>query len=276
MVTTRLDAKLAGRALVRDGTSSQHGRFPIRCKDLDVTSRSDPATAPGAGPAILPLLYAGAVVVAALYFGRELVVPLVLASLLAFVLAPACTALQRLKLPRAAAVTIVVLLAFAAIGGLGTIVGRQAAVLAGNIEAYQTTVLDKWHALSRSGGLLGRLTQPARADTGAGDGQDTALPFGLGEGSGLTIARSVAQPLLGPLETFGVVLVFTIFILVSSEDLRDRLVRLLGRQDLHRTILAMNDAAGRLSQYFLMQLALNAGFGVYVTAGQWQIGRAHV
>lgn len=240
-----------------------------------MTSRSDPATVPasasGAGLAILPLLYAGAVVVAALYFGRELVVPLVLASLLAFVLAPACGALQRLKLPRVAAVTIVVLLAFAAIGGLGTIVGRQAAVLAGNIDTYQTTVLDKWHALSRSGGLLGRLTQPSKADA-SGAGEDTALPFGLGEGSGLTIARSVAQPLLGPLETFGIVLVFTIFILVSSEDLRDRLVRLLGRQDLHRTILAMNDAARRLSHYFLYQLGLNAGFGALIGICLWLAG----
>ena len=106
-----------------------------------MTSRSDPTIAPvaGSGRAVLPVLYAGAVVVAALYFGRELVVPLVLASLLAFVLAPACTALQRLKLPRAAAVTIVVLLAFAAIGGLGTLVGRQAAVLAAAIRRLCST-----------------------------------------------------------------------------------------------------------------------------------------
>lgn len=242
-----------------------------------MTSRSDatPAPVPGSARAVLPTLYAGAVVVAALYFGRELVVPLVLASLLAFVLAPACAALQRLKLPRAAAVTIVVLLAFAAIGGLGTLVGRQAAVLAGNIDSYQATVLDKWHALGRSGGLLGRLTQPSKPDAG-GAGQATAdgteLPFGIGEGSGLAIARSLAQPLLGPLETFGIVLVFTIFILVSSEDLRDRLVRLLGRQDLHRTILAMNDAARRLSQFFLYQLGLNAGFGVLIGLSLWLSG----
>lgn len=239
-----------------------------------MTSRPDPAPVPTpvAGLAILPVLYAGAVVVAALYFGRELVVPLVLASLLAFVLAPACTALQRLKLPRAAAVTIVVLLAFAAIGGLGTIVGRQAAVLAGNMETYQATVLDKWHALGRSGGLLGRLTQPSKAEADGASGIDGALPFGLGEGSALTIARSVAQPLLGPLEAFGIVLVFTIFILVSSEDLRDRLVRLLGRQDLHRTILAMNDAARRLSHYFLYQLGLNAAFGTLIGLCLWFAG----
>ncbi len=71
---------------------------------------------------------------AGLYFGRELIVPLVLASLLAFVLAPACNLLQRARLPRVAAVTLVVLLAFGFIGVVGSIVGRQAAVLAGKLH----------------------------------------------------------------------------------------------------------------------------------------------
>ncbi len=82
--------------------------------------------------------------------------------------------------------------------------------------------------------------------------------------SGLTIARTVAQPILAPLATGGVVLVFTIFILLSNEDLRDRLVRLAGRQDLHRTILAMNDAASRLSRFFLFQVVINATFGLVI------------
>jgi predicted PurR-regulated permease PerM len=74
---------------------------------------------------VLPLLYAGAIVVAALYYGQELMVPLVLAALLAFVLAPARSLLERLRLPRVVAVIVVVLLAFATIAGLGAIVGRQ-------------------------------------------------------------------------------------------------------------------------------------------------------
>jgi len=66
--------------------------------------------------------------------------------------------------------------------------------------------------------------------------------------------------------------VFVIFVLLSREDLRDRLVRLVGRQDLHRTILAMNDAARRLSRFFLFQLVLNTGFGMFIAAGLWFIG----
>ncbi len=90
--------------------------------------------------------------------------------------------------------------------------------------------------------------------------------------SNLAIARTVAEPLLGPVGTGGVVLIFSIFILLARDDLRDRLVRLVGRNDLHRTIMAMNDAARRLSRYFLFQLALNSGFGALVGVSLWLAG----
>lgn len=207
------------------------------------------------------------------YFGRELIVPLVLASLLAFVLAPACNLLQQARLPRVVAVTIVVLLTFAVIGGIGSVVARQAASLAGDLPAYQSTVQKKWQALSQGDGAL------AHALRGMVSKQDAVAPassaasaLDLSEMSNVALARTFAQPLLGPLETGGIVLVFTIFILLSSSDLRDRLVRLLGRHDLHRTILAMNDAAGRLSHYFVYQLALNTGFGLMIGVSLWFAG----
>lgn len=235
-------------------------------------------SAPPSSRAVLSTLYAGAVVVAALYFGRELVVPLVLASLLAFLLAPACAALERWKLPRVAAVTVVVLLAFGFMAGLGLVVGHQGALLTDNLPSYESTVMEKWHALGRGDGLLPRLVrsvvatpQGGNAAAKAGDAA-SAAPFDLGPSPSLTIARTFAAPLLGPVATGGVVLVFTIFILMSGDDLRDRLVRLVGRQDLHRTILAMNDAARRLSRFFLFQLGLNASFGVLIGVCLWIVG----
>ena len=242
---------------------------------MDLSLAPDNAVASRPRRSVLPVLVGSAILVTALYFGRELVVPLVLASLLAFVLAPACRLLQRLYLPRVAAVIVVVVLAFGVIGGLATVVARQGAVLAGNLPTYQTTVLGKWQALGERYGFLQRLMQDAPVDPQKAPAQarhGSALPFGLGELSGLTIARTVAQPLLGPLESLGVVLVFTIFILLSSEDLRDRLVRLVGRNDLHRTILVMNDAAGRLSRYFVFQLGMNAGFGTVIGVALWCVG----
>ncbi len=233
------------------------------------------ATPPHTGRSALAALNAGAVVVAALYLGRELFEPLVIASLLAFVLAPACARLQRARLPRVVAVLVVVLLAFAAIGGIGLFVGRQVAQLVTNLPAYEHTLLAKWHSLATSGGLTQKLMEglaPPPDMAGADPGAGAASAFGLDNTSSLTIARTLAQPLLGPLGTAGIVLVFTVFILLSNEDLRDRLVRLVGRRDLHRTILAMNDAARRLSRYFLFQLGLNAGLGTLIGTSLWIAG----
>ena len=231
------------------------------------------------GRSVLPTLFGGAVIVAALYYGQELTVPLVLAALLAFVLAPLCTVLQRLWLPRALAVLVAVLLTFAVLGGLGTIVGRQGASLASSLPAYQTTILEKWKSMAAKVGAVEHFTKDIGATTGTKPGAAAAKPekaaAGIGlpaDMSGLTLFRSVALPILGPLGTLGVTLIFAFFILLSNEDLRDRLVRLVGRQDLHRTILAMNDAASRLSRFFLFQLALNASFGAVVGVALWIAG----
>jgi len=259
--------------------------------------------APGPG---LSVLNAGAVIVAALYFGRGLFVPLVLAALLAFVLAPAVAMLQRARVGKAAAVLVVVALAFAAISGIGLVVGRQATTLAASLPSYSATIQQKVKSLAIGGELLGRVNDSIRslingAVGGAGVGPNGAqtsvtvvpapavpglaggesasgglasggLAGGLDASSALLIARTVVEPLFSPLATLGIVVVFVIFVLLSREDLRDRLVRLVGRQDLHRTILAMNDAARRLSRFFLFQLVLNTGFGMFIATGLWVIG----
>ncbi len=244
---------------------------------------------PVTGPAALN---AAAVIVAALYFARELLVPLVLALLLAFVLAPAVGLLQRARVPHAAAVLVTVLLAFAVIFGVGAVVGGQASQLTTGLPRYETIIRDKLSSLAVGGAVVERLNgtlqnlirsmagaapEPA---AGAMPAPETApVPTApvatvptLDGSSALVVVRSVVEPLLGPLATAGIVIVFLIFALLYREDLRDRLVRLLGRQDLHRTILAMNDAAQRLSRYFLFQLALNIGFGAFITGGLWLLG----
>jgi predicted PurR-regulated permease PerM len=74
------------------------------------------------------------------------------------------------------------------------------------------------------------------------------------------------------LETTGIVVIFIVFILLQRQDLRNRLVRLAGSRDLQRTTAAIDDAAQRLSQLFLTQLALNASFGLVIGIGLWIIG----
>ena len=88
----------------------------------------------------------------------------------------------------------------------------------------------------------------------------------------LQIAERVLTPVLSPLATTGIVLLVAVFILLQREDLRDRLIRLVGSGDLHRTTAAMDDAAARLSRYFITQLALNAAFGVVIGIGLLVIG----
>jgi predicted PurR-regulated permease PerM len=84
--------------------------------------------------------------------------------------------------------------------------------------------------------------------------------------------RSLIAPLLNPLATTGIIIIFVIFILIQREDLRNRLIRLAGSHDLQRTTAALDDAATRLSRLFLAQLTINATFGVIIGIGLSFIG----
>ena len=88
----------------------------------------------------------------------------------------------------------------------------------------------------------------------------------------IQLAERIITPIVDPLSTTAIVLIVTIFVLLQREDLRDRLIRLFGSSDLHRTTAAMNDAARRLSRYFLTQLGINAAFGVITGVGLYLIG----
>jgi AI-2E family transporter len=86
------------------------------------------------------------------------------------------------------------------------------------------------------------------------------------------ILQDVAGTVLPPLATAGIVVLFVIFILLQREDLRDRLIRLMGASDMQRASATMNDAATRLSRYFLRQVLINATFGAFIALGLWIIG----
>jgi predicted PurR-regulated permease PerM len=236
------------------------------------------------------------VVLAALYVGQDVFLPVVLAILLAFVLAPFVDVMRRWHMGRVPAVIIAVLVALGIILSLGTIIGFQLAGLASDIPRYQTTIESKVGSLRE--GTLGKL--PAllkdfgrRFDKAVAEpppeqqapvSPSVAAPPAAEESGPLPVevhepeptpaqmARDFLLPLLEPLATMGIVFVVLVFILMQREDLRDRMIRLFGASDLHRTTAAMDDAARRLSRYFLTQLALNASFGVVAAIGLWLIG----
>ena len=234
-------------------------------------------------------LAVGVVSIAALYLGREVLVPITLSILLSFVLAPLVRLLRRARLPKVPAVMFSVLLALAVILLLGALIGTQLASLAQNAQAYQATIGAKLEglqslAVDATNRLVADLNHLGhhRAATGTptpigaapGRGVHPPTPVTIVEGapSPVALASRFLTPILAPIETIGIVFVVAIFILVQQEDLRDRLIRLFGSRDLHRTTIAIDDAARRLSRYFLSQLAVNASFGVLIGAGLAIIG----
>jgi predicted PurR-regulated permease PerM len=217
-----------------------------------------------------------------------------LAVLLSFALGPLVLLLRRWRLGRLPAVIVSVLLAFSMIAGIGTFVGAQLAHLAAELPGYQTNISQKIHSLRDStgnGGVVDRtskmvqnLGKEIEKPAGTGDRTAAAAPPNAKQQSPvpvevrqaaatpLQLIYGVAAPLLQPLATAGIVVVFVIFFLLQREDLRDRFIRLAGAGDLRRTTVALDDAARRLSRYLLTQTAVNASFGVLVGSGLWFIG----
>ncbi len=238
----------------------------------------------------LPLLMALAIcllvlaLATLLTLGREIFVPLALAILLSFVLAPAVRGLQRLRAPHGLAVAAVVLIAFAAMSALGTLVAWQLSGLAGDLPKYQSTISQKIEAMRVSEAAPSTLSRAAEAAStiarqieaqfgGAPEAGRGPTPVVVRESGGLlSRAGGVLGPLLHPLATAGVVLLFTVFVLAQREDLRNRLIKLVGTEDLQHTTAVIDDAASRLSRFFVAQLLLNAAFGLVIGIGLWLIG----
>ena len=262
-------------------------------------SDSPPALPPGGAILVIPGLQAllavvvGVVVVAALYFGREVLVPITLAVLLSFVLAPIVDLLRRLWIGRAAAVLLAVLLALGAILFIGGLIGTQVAGLARNAPTYAATIEKKVSAVriytvdrfSEAMDSFGRelqgtdsnrapspTTQPAPAPSTSEEPRPLPVEVRQPNASPIELAERILAPILHPLATTGIVLIVAIFVLLQREDLRDRIIRLAGATDLHRTTVALDDAALRLSRYFLFQLMLNTAFGCVIAAGLFFIG----
>jgi len=237
------------------------------------------------------------VVVAGLYVGRSVLIPITLAVLLSFLLAPLVALLRRLYLGRVPSVLLAVLLALTLILGLGGLIGTQVAELAQEVPTYAEAIQQKVDTvqqlmLSRVTSLTAKLshqTPPANPASTRHSGSPAGGPAS-GPGAhadpdkplqvevrqpdltAIELARRLVTPVVEPLSTTAIVLIVSVFILLQREDLRDRMIRLFGSSDLYRTTVAMNDAARRLSRYLLTQLAVNASFGVIIGSGLAWLG----
>jgi predicted PurR-regulated permease PerM len=250
---------------------------------------------------VMAVVAIGAIVVG-LYFAQQVLIPLSLAALLAFLLATPIRRVEQLGIRRVPAVLLVVVVAFFFIFLLGWVVGRQVYSLAEHFKDYQTEIEEKARHLRAFGGVFGsrferigkEIETASAATTKPGAMAVPVTPARAPDGSHVAPGTTATNPIytivlpstdsplhvmatylglaLGPLGTAGVVLIFVIFILLEREDLRDRLIWLISQGNYTLTTQALDDAASRISRYMLAQSIVNGTYGIVVATGLWIIG----
>lgn len=223
------------------------------------------------------------ILIAALYLGRSLLIPLALAVLFGFLLDPPVRWLNRCGLSRGAAVFLVVALALGALAGIGVYVTSQLTALSADLPTYQDTIRDKLHALREAA------TKPSAWDGALKTLQTVQKEIDVTPQRGraadaiqkVEVVGAESRPMrvvldwfgrIGePVATAGIALLFVVLILLDRRDLRDRLLRLTGG-DLHTATDAMDEASARIGRYLRMQFLINLCYGVPMGLGLWWIG----
>ena len=256
------------------------------------------------------VLWCAVVAIAALYFAKEVLLPLALAILLSFLLAPLVTRLEKWGSRRIPAVLVVVAVAFSALGGLGYLLAYQIYDIAYRLPEYKDNIVAKVESFQGNGdGVVGRVSEAlddvkkkithkdgpvvsskqsptseppikdseavATAGTQPVANDDVLRPMPVevvNEVSARQIAENILGPIISPLGTAAMVVVFVVFMLIERENLRNRVIHLIGSRQLNIATQALDDAASRVSRYLLMQLIVNAAFGFVVAVGLFFIG----
>lgn len=236
-----------------------------------------------------------AFVVAALYFGRSVFVPIALATLITFLLSRLVTRLER-WIGRIAAVLVTVIAMFTIFAGASWVIGRQIIDLADKLPDYQANIVAKIRSLKfPAGGALARFsssvhvlqselaapgpapsTDRARGDSSTRTPPPVASPIPVkvieGRSAIPQLMQETLSAILSPLGTSALVLLLVIFMLLKREDLRGRLIRLVGQGRISTTTRAMDDAGHRVSRYLSTQFLVNTCYGVCVAVGLQFIG----
>src|SRR5213080_843392 len=236
-----------------------------------------------------------AFVVTALYFGRAVLVPIALATLITFLLSRLVTRLER-WIGRIAAVLVTVIAMFTIFAAASWVIGRQVIDLADKLPDYQANIVTKIRSLRLpAAGPLARLSSsvhvlqkelvapsPAPStDRGRGDSSTRTVPpvaspipvKVIEERSAIPqLMQETLSAILSPLGTAALVLLLVIFMLLKREDLRGRLIRLIGQGRISTTTRAMEDAGRRVSRYLSTQFLVNTCYGICVAFGLQFIG----
>lgn len=264
---------------------AQHGQQRGGMSDFRLGNGRAPQGASGRKDVIklAASLVSMTIVVAALYFGQSIIIPIAVALLISFALNPLVTWMARRGLPRAISTSLAMVAVMVLVVGFGVLLTAQVRSLAIDLPNYQSTILAKLTALKETvnaPGIFDRAfetfdrvqrevaaPEPGRG-TAAAPQHVTVVPAPTSpfEQAFTWLGRS-----LEPLATLGIVFIFVFLTLLDRGDLRDRLVRLMG-DDLHRSTDSMEEAGQRISKYLLMQLVVNVSYGVPMALGLWWIG----
>lgn len=241
----------------------------------------------GLSPTFVLLL--AVAILAGLYFGRDILLPLAIALLLCFILAPLVRVLERWGIKRVISVGIVVTILIAVVGGSAWMLAYQVIDLNDKLPRYKQNLIAHIEDLPIGGQGFNKGAEAIQEIydevTKKEDEKKPQAPSWIARlagvetpeeklpqpvevvklpGSELEQIRMMFGPLVAPLSMVGIVLICVIFILIAREDLRDRFIYLIGRRNLLATTRALDDAVKRLSRFLLMQLLLNVGYGIIV------------
>ena len=219
-------------------------------------------------------------VVAVLYWAQAVLVPIALALLITFVLTPPVIVLQR-WIGRVPAVLVVVALVFTILGLGAWAVTLQLSRFAGSLPQYRVNIQQKIADIrgASHGGSVEQVQQTVKEiqnqltepETPSGNARQPVVVESK-KVTSLTDFPSWLGPALGPLSTAGFVLTLVIFILLEREELRGRVIGLVGSGHLAVTTKAFDEAASRVSRQLMMQTLVNTIYGLAVGAGLWWIG----
>jgi predicted PurR-regulated permease PerM len=235
-------------------------------------------------------------VIAALYFGRDFLIPLALAVLLTFLLSPLVTRIER-WLGRIVSVLLVAVMILGATGAAGWVLTRQLVDLATKLPDYKENIQTKLRSIRiPTGGVFARFSRTVEELRKDLPGAETSTPAAVKPETPVALTPKPAPaaaslqvvetssvnpmglvqyliaPLVGPLGKAALVVLLVIFMLLRREDLRRRLIRLLGKDHISATTRAMDDAGARVFRYLLMQLVVNVSYGIPVAIGLYFIG----
>ena len=233
-------------------------------------------------------------VIGALYLGRVVFIPLALAILFSILLSPVIRIFERVHVPRFLAIVAVVLVLMGGVGFAGWKTSQQLLDLTDQLPDYKKTLDEKIHvlhgmrseSLTRAQSTVKEIEREVVAATPSVEPEDPNAKKTPALGSSATRPLSVQvvppsnpvealENMVGPLANAFIVAVFTVFILMGREDLRNRIVRLAGGTRLNAVTQALDDASHRIDRYLLLQLVVNACYGAVIAIALNLLGIPH-